>query len=151
VLVGDYLQSRSDVAFGFSVPDAICTLSLSTRQFEQKQASSTVVDSLTQYSFSTDIYRKNVPYRLLLSFSYQSLGKSFIAATTTTAVVNSILIGAELSVALSDSWSLLAGMEGTVYSFGTGTLLGGSSPFLFRTFAGVKVSSAALPFLASLQ
>jgi len=150
VVVGDYLQSRSDVALGLYVPNAICTLSLSTRGFEQKQASSTVVDSLTEYTFSTDIYRKNVPYRLLLSFSYQSLGKSFIASTTTTAVVNAIVIGTQLSVALSDSWLLNAGMEGTVYSFGTGTLLGSGSPFLFRSFAGVKVSSSALPFLASL-
>jgi hypothetical protein len=150
VAVGDYLQSRFDVAFGFFVPNAICTLSVSTRQFEQKQASSTLVDSLTEYSFSTDIYRKNVPYRLLLSCSYQSLGKSFVAAATSSAVVNSLVVGTELSVALSDSWLLNAGMEGTVYSFGTGTLLGSGSPFLFRSFAGVKVSSNALLFRAPL-
>ena len=144
--VGDYLQERSDISFGFYVPNAICTLSLNSRTFSQKSAADTVVDSLTEYAFATDIFRKNVPYRLLITFAYQSLGKSFVTAATN-ATLNSIVIGSEVSVALSEMVLLQVGMEGTVYSFGTGLLLGGASPFLFRAYSGVKVSSDAIPFL----
>jgi hypothetical protein len=147
VQTGDYLQQRSDISLGFYVPNAICTLSLNSRRFEQKAAASTVIDSLTEYAFSTDIFRKNVPYRLLVTFAYQSLEKSFVAAATTSAILNSIVIGSEVSVALSDSVLLQGGMEGTVYSFGTGTLLGGASPFLFRAYTGIKVNASAIPLL----
>jgi hypothetical protein len=147
VQVGDYLQERNDISLGFYVPNAICTLSLNSRKFEQKAAADTVIDTLTEYAFATDIFRKNVPYRLLVTFAYQSLEKSYVAAATTSAALNSIVIGSQVSVSLSESVLLQAGVEGTVYSFGTGTLLGGASPFLFRAFTGVKVSADAIPFL----
>jgi hypothetical protein len=150
VTVGDYLQSRSDIALGFYVPNAICTLTLGSRTFEQKTADATVVDSLTQYAFSTDVFRKNAPYRLLLTFAWQTLSKSWIATTTASATLNSILLGAQASVSVSDSVQLQAGMEGTVYSFGTGTLLGGASPFLFRAYTGFQVSADAVPFLQKI-
>jgi hypothetical protein len=147
VEVGDYLQERNDISLGFYVPNAICTVSLNARKFAQRTADATVIDRLTEYAFATDIFRKNVPYRLLVTFAYQSLEKSWVAATTTSATLNSLVIGSQLSVSLSDTVLLQAGMEGTVYSFGTGILLGGASPFLFRAYTGVKVSSDVIPFL----
>jgi hypothetical protein len=150
ITVGDYLQSRSDISLGFYVPNAICTLSLASRSFEQKQAAATVVDNLTSYGFSTDIFRKNVPYRLQVNFAWQTLSKSWVAATTTTASLNSIVIGAQASVNLTDTVLVQAGMEGTVYSFGTGTLLGGASPFLWRAFTGIQMSTDDIPFLQKI-
>jgi hypothetical protein len=146
---GDYLQQRSDISFGFYVLNAICTLSLDTRKFEQKTDVDTVVDTLTIYSFSTDIFQKNVPYRLIIKFSYQSLGREFITGATTT-TLNSLVLGTEVDITMTGSLLLQAGIEGSVYSFGQGTLVGSSEAFLFRTFAGVKVNVDSLPFMSRL-
>jgi hypothetical protein len=148
--IGDYLQSRSDITFGFYVPNAICTISLESRKFEQKTATAKVIDSLTEYSFSTDIFQKNVPYRLIVSFSYQSLSKSFIAATTSSTVLNSLVIGTEVDISLAESLLLQTGLVGTVYSFGTGTLVGSAGSFLFRAFTGIKLSIDSLPFISQM-
>ncbi len=146
---GDYLQQRDDISFGFYVPNAICTLSLDTRKFEQKTDVDTVVDSLTIYSFSTDIFQKNVPYRLIVKFSYQSLVREFISGAAAT-TLNSLVLGTEVDITMTDSLLLQAGIEGSVYSFGQGTLVGSSEGFLFRTFAGVKVNVDSLPFMSRL-
>ena len=146
---GDYLQQRSDISLGFYVLDAICTLSLDTRKFEQKTDVDTVVDTLSIYSFSTDIFQKNVPYRLIIKFSYQSLGRQFITGATTT-TLNSLVLGTEVDITMTGSLLLQAGIEGSVYSFGQGTLVGSSEAFLFRTFAGVKVNVDSLPFMSHL-
>ena len=146
---GDYLQQRSDISFGFYVQDAICTLSLDTRKFEQKTDVDTVVDTLTIYSFSTDIFQKNVPYRLIVKFSYQSLGREFVTGATT-ATLNSLVLGTEVDITMSGSLLLQAGIEGSLYSFGQGTLVGSSDAFLFRSFAGVKVNVDSLPFMSRL-
>lgn len=146
---GDYLQQRDDISFGFYVLNAICTLSLDTRKFEQKTDVDTVVDSLTIYSFSTDVFQKNVPYRLIVKFSYQSLAREFITGGVT-ATLNSLVLGTEVDITMTGSVVLQAGIEGSVYSFGQGTLVGSSEAFLFRTFAGVKVNVDSLPFISHL-
>ena len=143
---GDYLQQRNAISFGFWVPNAICTLSLDTRRFEQKTDVDRVVDSLTIYSFSTDIYQKNVPYRLIIKFSYQSLAREFITGAAT-ATLNSLVLGTEVDVMMSSSLLFQIGIEGSVYSFGQDTLVGSAGSFLFRTFAGVKVNVDSLPLL----
>jgi hypothetical protein len=135
---GDYLQDRNEIALGFYVPNAICTLSVATRQFEQKQSADTVIDSLTEYSFTTDIYQKNVPYRIVLSFSWQDLSRLFVSAAALSSL-DSLVVGAELDVSLSGSVSLQAGFDGVVYSFGLGNLVGSAQSFLFRAVAGVRV------------
>jgi hypothetical protein len=148
IQVGDYLQSRSDIEFGFYVPNAICTLSLNSRTFDQKAAADDVVDSMTTYAFTTNLYRKNVPYQLIVKVAYQSIARSFIVAAKT-ASLNSVILGTELDVSLSNSLVLQAGIEGNVYSFGLGTLVGSDPAFLFHTFAGVKMSVDAIPFLST--
>jgi len=146
---GDYLQQRDTISLGFWVLNAICTLSLDTRKFEQKTDVDTVVDSLTVYSFATDIFQKNVPYRLIVKFSYQSLAREFITGAVT-ATLNSLVLGTEADITMTGSLILQAGIEGSVYSFGQGTLVGSSEAFLFRTFAGVKVNVDSLPFMSHL-
>ncbi len=135
---GDYLQDRNEIALGFYVPNAICTLSLATRQFEQKQSADTVIDSLTEYSFTVDIYQKNVPYRIVFNFSWQDLARQFVAAAALSSL-DSLVVGAELNVSLSRTVALQLGFDGVVYSFGLGNLVGSAQSFLFRTVAGVRV------------
>jgi hypothetical protein len=148
VLTGDYQQSLSDISFGFYVPNAICTLSINSRSFDQKAATADVMDTLTEYAFSTDIYKKNVPYRLIVKFAYQSLSRDFVGASTTSSTLNSLIIGTEIHIAIGDSWQVQAGIEGNVYSFGQGNLVGSDPLFLFRTFAGVRTNVDSIPGLS---
>ncbi len=150
VQAGDYLQSRNDISFGIYLPNVICSVFLNSRSFDQKAATNDVVDSLTEYGLLTDIYQKNVPYRLLFSFSYQSLSRSFVAATTTTSTLDSFVLGLQVTVSLPGSVSLHAGLEGNVYSFGLGTLVGSASDFLFRSYAGVKINLDSIPVLSRM-
>ena len=149
VQTGDYLQARSDIAFGFYVPNAICTLSLNSSTFEQKGASDETVDSMTEYAFTTNLYRKNVPYQLIVKVAYQSIARSFITAAST-ASLNSVILGTELDISLNNSLTLQTGIEGNVYSFCLGTLVGSDPSFLFHTFAGIKISVDSIPFLSTL-
>jgi hypothetical protein len=153
VRVGDYLQTRNDISAGVYLPNAICTLSLNSRAFEQKAASAKVVDSLTEYAFSTDIYKKNVPYRVLVTVAYQNLTRSFIDDLTlaaTSATLNSVILGMEVDVAITSAILAKVGIEGNVYSFGQGTLVGSCGTFLFRTFAGVKMNVDSFPVLSQI-
>jgi len=150
IKVGSYLQSRNDVSLGFYVPNAICTLALDTKSFEQKAAADTVVDALTEYRFSADVFKKGVPYRIVTTIAYQVLSKSFVAATTTDATLNSIVLGIQVDVNLTPSVMLTAGMEGTVYSFGTGVLVGSAQSLLFQATAGIRMNVDAIPFINKL-
>jgi hypothetical protein len=149
---GDYFQTRNDISFGVHIPNAICTLSLNTREFEQKAAGYNVVDSLTEYVFSTDIYKKNVPYRLIITVGYQNLSRSFIdaASTATTATLDSVILGTEVDVSFSQALLLKAGVSGNVYSFGQGTLVGACDTFLFRTFLGMRMNVDSFPVLSQI-
>jgi hypothetical protein len=148
VQAGDYLQQRNNISFGFYVPNAICTLSLNDRSFEQKTAADTIIDSLTEYSFTTNIFQKNVPYRLIVSLAFQALSRSYVIAATTS-TLNSVVIGTEVDASLSKSTLLQVGFDGSVYSFGLGNLVGSDPSFLFHAFAGVKVSVDSVPFISN--
>jgi hypothetical protein len=151
VQVGDYMQTRNDISFGVHLPNAICTLSLDSSSFEQKStAALDIVDSLTVYSFSTDIYKKNIPYRLIVTVSYQSLVRSYISTAVTESSLNSVVLGMETNISLSPSVLLTAGIEGNLYSFGMGTLVGSAEDFLFQTSLGLQIGVDSIPFLAEI-
>lgn len=149
---GDYLQERNDIALGFYVHNAICSLALNTRKFTQKQAAALeVVDSLTEYSFQTDIFQKNLPFRIVFSFSYQTLAKSFLDGSADPPVhtLNSIVLGTELNMKAGSALTLVFALDSSVYSFGQDELLGISNPgpggYLFRASAGFKLDLGKLP------
>jgi hypothetical protein len=145
VQVGDYAQERTDVALGVYFPNAICTLSVTTRSFEQKAASQDVTDSLTEYIFATEIFKKNVPYRLRVWMGYQDLSRTYVTGSTVTATLGSVILGTQVDVTLAGPVTLRAGVEGNIYSFGLGTLIGGDSAFLFRSYAGFRMSLESNP------
>jgi hypothetical protein len=149
---GDYFQSRNDISFGVYLPNVICTLSLNSRSFEQKAKAYNVVDELTEYSFSTDIYKKNVPYRVIVTVGYQSLSRSFIDSdgNATAATLDSVILGTEVDISVTKDLLLKTGIEGNVYSFGQGNLVGSGDTFLFRTFAGIKMNLDSFPVLSQI-
>ncbi len=139
VQTGDYAQELTEIVLGAYLPHAICTLGVRTRSFEQKAASQDITDSLTEYTFATEMFKKNVPYRLRIWLSYDSLSRAYIAGSTTTSTLGSLILGTQVEASLPGSLSLTAGIEGNIYSFGLGTLTGGDSAFLFRTYAGMRM------------
>lgn len=146
VEVGDYVQEASEVAFGGYVPGALVSLSLRSTAFTQRESATTVVvDSLNAYALRTDVYMKNVPYQIALTFAWQTLRKSWVAAATTTHTLHSIVLGGELLASLPRGLSLRGGLEGTVYSFGQDALIGSSQSFLMRAFAGISLNLDSLP------
>jgi hypothetical protein len=150
-LSGDYTQERNNIAFGFYVKNAICTLSMDTRKFTQLLAAVRVADALTAYSFQTEIFQKNVPYRLGITLSYQTLSKSYTTGTVTVSdILNTFVVGTRLDLIFSDSFFIYANLESNLYSFGQGQLTGGTtSAFLFRASTGFKLNLDVMKGAAS--
>ena len=138
---GSYLQERSEVGAGFYVPNAICSVAMETKKFTQ-MASVRVVDSLTSYSFRTEVFQKNVPYQFAVTFAYQILSKSFFTTPATVNTLGSVVVGPEITLPVSSFLTLRGNFEGSVYNLGADNLASATvmAPFLFRGTVGVKVN-----------
>ena len=108
-----------------------------------------VIDSFVEYSFRTDIYQKNVPYKVILSFAYQTRSKSFTDNVTRTTILlelNSIILGTRIDMQVTDYLSVMTNLESSIYSFGSAgasllTLLAtGINAYLFNVTAGFTLS-----------
>ena len=150
---GDYLQERSDVSAGFYVYNSIASVNLSTKSYTYRTDTEEIIDSFVEYSFKTDIYQKNVPYRVLLSFGYQKRGKSFTNTADKTTVahsINSIVIGTRLDIQFTDFLSFMVNLDSAMYSFGTAgeALLdlptSGPGSYLFNVSTGFVLDTDVL-------
>ncbi len=153
VQAGDYLQERSDVSVGFYVRNAICSVNLLTKGYIYRTADEEIVDNYLEYSFKTDLYQKNVPYRVLLSFAYQERSKSFIDVVTRDSVVHrlrSVVLGTTLAMQMSDWLLIELGLDSSIFSFGDAgdELLAlptsGIAQYLFNATLAVRVQVDAL-------
>ncbi len=145
---GDYLQERSGITFGVYVLNAIVTANLLAKSYTHITAENEVIDSLVEYSFKTDIYQKNVPYKVLLSFAYQTRTKSytgFITRNTILHQINSIVLGTRIDIKVTKYLSFVADLESSVYSFGSAadSILvfpsSGISAYLFNVTGGITL------------
>ena len=134
VVPGDYIQEQSELSVGFYVPNAIPTVYVRNKRYTWKSVSGESVDSLTAYGLRTDIFQKNVPYRVVVDFAYQDVSRSFIEAATTTHSYGALVVGTEVSVELFGRVRVSAELESSIYAFGRDSLLGEVSAdrFLFR-------------------
>ena len=154
VKTGDYLQEFNEISVGYYIPNAICSVSLTSKSFVTKQESNLEVDdSFTEYSFKVDIFQKNVAFRAMLSFAYQTLSRSYlntVSSESTENTLNSLILGTNFTFQLADGFSLITNLESNVYSFGyydnTAITMEDSLPgsFLFRFTTGVKLDLDAL-------
>ncbi len=147
---GDYIQERSDVSFGYYIRNAICSLNLLTKRYTMKTAAGESIDSLTEYSFKTDIFQKNVPYQVLLSLGFHKLSKLFVeSGSTIDHSLGSLVIGTKVDVFLNDYLALVFVLDSSVYSFGMGTLVGVSNPgpggYLFKASTGITLNIDNIP------
>jgi hypothetical protein len=149
VQAGDYLQERNDLAVGFYVPQAICSLGLTTKTYTGKTYPGEVIDNLYVYSFKTDIFQKNTPYKVIVDFALHQLSKTYIVSSVTTVhapvhALNSLVAGFIIDIFISDFLTITAALDSSIYTFGTDTLLGVTNPgpggYLFQASAGVKIN-----------
>ncbi|MCK5199058.1 MAG: hypothetical protein KAR21_11940 [Spirochaetales bacterium] len=149
VKVGDYIQEFNEISAGYYIPNAICSLSLTSKSFVTKQAAALEVDdSFTEYAFKVDIFQKNVAFRALLSFAYQTLTRTYLdtsGPTTTENTLNSLILGTNFTFKIADGFSLLTNLESNIYSWGyddgSALTLATSFPgvFLFRLTTGFSI------------
>lgn len=140
VVAGDYIQEQSELSVGFFVPNAIPTVYIRSKRYTTKTAEGETVDSLTAYGLETDIFQKNIPFRVVVDFSYHDLSRSFIAADTTTHSLGALVLGTDISVEPFERLTLDAKLESSIYAFGRDELIGEVSAdrFLFRLSTGVS-------------
>jgi hypothetical protein len=149
VKVGDYIQEFNEISVGYYIPNAICSVNLTSKSFVTKQAAALEVDdSFTEYAFKVDIFQKNVAFRALLSFAYQTLTRTYLDTlgdTTTDNTLNSLILGTNFTFKIADGFSLITNLESNIYSWGyddgTALTLATSFPgvFLFRLTTGVTI------------
>ncbi len=147
---GDYLQEQISASLGFYIPNAICSLGYQLKRYTARTAAGEVSDSLSDYSFRTQIFQKNVPLQIQLAFSYQTLARDFdetpLAALHT---LSSIVIGTRVDWTLAKYLTLLLDLQSSVYTFGQDDLLGLSNPgpggYLFRLYTGFRFDFTNLP------
>ncbi|MBN1686631.1 MAG: hypothetical protein JW852_08250 [Spirochaetales bacterium] len=147
---GDYLQERSDVTAGFYVLNAIANVNLLTKSYTYRTKEQEIIDSFVEYSFSTDIYQKNVPYRVLLTFAYQKRGKSYTPISGTQAPtvhdLNSLVLGTRIDLTITRYLSIMADLESSIYNWGSaGDALitfptSGIGAYFFNATAGVTLN-----------
>ena len=142
---GDYLQENNSIEFGYYIPFAICSIALNNKRFVSQQTNTLEVDdSFTEYAYNIDIFQKNVPVRVLLSFAYQQLERNY--TTTDSNSLNSLILGTRFRIEISPALTLLARLDSNVYSFGkedASTALtlpdSGIGMFLFRSELGAEL------------
>jgi hypothetical protein len=149
VKVGDYIQEFNEISVGYYIPNAICSVSLTSKSFVTKQAASLEVDdSFTEYAFKVDIFQKNVSFRALLSFAYQTLTRTYLntsTSITTENTLNSLILGTNFTFRIADGVDLITNLESNIYSFGyndgDALTLATTFPgvFLFRLTTGVSI------------
>ena len=151
----DYIQERTELSAGFFVPNAECVIGYSSRKFTQLKIlddSGTdvpwdYIDSLAEYYFRTVIFRKNVPYRLSITFAWQTLSKSYLNQDTSDLSVhqlNSIILGTGIVINFTPAIQYVLDARHSVYTFGSEELTGVDNPgplgYSFRAFTGIRVN-----------
>lgn len=142
---GDYTQQRSDISLGYYIPNAIASLNVASRKYSEKTSAGDTIDQLTEYSFKTNLYQKNVPYRVLLTFGFQTLSKTFVAgSTTTTNQLDSLIVGTRFEIHVLGFMKFIADLQSSVYTFGQYALAGVSNPgpggYLFQLNTGFVIT-----------
>jgi len=136
---GDYIQEAGRLAAGFYVPNAICAASIHTKKYyEAITASDHKIDTSTDYNFNIDVFKKGVPYRLIIDLGYVDLSRTYPDGSIDR--LGNIIIGSRVNANLLPALSLHLGAEASVFSFGMDSLaLRGpdSTALLFQVSLGL--------------
>jgi hypothetical protein len=138
----DYIQERTGVNVGFYVPNAICTLSVENKKFTQFISGNDVVDSLLEFAFNSEIYKKNTPYKINVGFAYDILSKTFLAGTAATKqTLGSIVLKTAIEFNITEAVFFTFDLDTSIYTYGYDTLLAITPPlFVFSGHTGIKIN-----------
>jgi len=149
---GDYTQELNELRVGWYVRNAICSAGIHTEKYQYYASSSvTTTDSLVDYFFDVDIFKKNQPYNVLLTLAYRTWYKEYVtlADSTTTATslkdtLGSIILGTEIKLMASPALELTLGLDSGVYTFGLDNLVSrgpNATSYLFDARIGVVIKT----------
>ncbi len=138
---GDYTQEQSEVALGLYLHNALLTTGVSYKMFELFTTAGSTTDALADYFLRTEIFEKNIPLRLLLSISYQTLSRVYLeGGASVTDGLGSFILGTGFGLELGGGFTMYLNMESCLFTTGSGQLAAlsiiGFQPFLFKAGAG---------------
>ncbi len=139
---GDYSQSLSDLRLGFYVKNAICSFQLETKEYLSEASKGMIKNSRTRYAFLTDIYKKNVPYRILITMAYQDLTTIYQYSDQVEIKIGSIILGSRLEFQVNNKLNIIGSVDTSVYNFplnGTSTTKIDTNKFIYDALLGIKI------------
>lgn len=137
---GGYFQDLTELSGGWNVDNAICSISMTTKQYTDLLATGTVSNESIDYQFAVDVYKKGAPYRVLAELGYRAMTKTYEDATSDG--LGAVLLGAQVSAQLNPVFSIVAGLDSGVYVFGLGEEASSSpapTSFMFQGNLGVVI------------
>jgi hypothetical protein len=145
--IGDNSQERNRIGAGIYVRNAICTLSMDSRKFQIRQAADLVTtDTLIDYAFEADIFKKNQPFNIVLSLGYRTASKEYMGPLASAKdSLGAFVLGTKLKLRPHQSVSILLGFDSGVYTFGMdGLLVHGpaAKDFYFKALAGLSIDTS---------
>ncbi len=151
--VGENSQGFNEISVGWYVKNAICTASMTTRSFQLRQSADLVItDSMADYAFNVDIFKKNVPYNLNIALGYRTMSKEFLStAGSVKDSLGIVILGTKIVFHPASFLDLTFGLDSGVYTFGFDNLQGKGpdmdNSYMFRGSLGfmVKTDKISLP------
>lgn len=140
--VGDYVMDSLDLAAGLYLPNAILSARIESQSREAMVESGTVLDVESGYFGEIDIFEKNVPYRVLVTFGYRDITKTFISDTTSRHTAGFLVLGTFVSADIGERVTYHVGVDSSVYTFGRNALIGefANDVYVFRATTGVTIA-----------
>jgi hypothetical protein len=137
--VGDNSQEFNDIRVGWYVRNAICSAILRTEKYqERREAGLVTTDSVADYIFQVDIFKKNQPYNIILTLGYKTTAREWIqSGVPTKDSLGSMILGTRLKLRPAPYLELDLGLESGVYTFGFDDLLGHGSMQTDYFFKGI--------------
>lgn len=135
---GDYSQEYTRLGAGWYVYNAICEASMTTKRLTRILPGGTsLIDTMSDYRFAVNVYKKGAPYRVLTELAYRTMSRTYPGPTIDG--LGAVILGARISADLFPSLTLNIGLDSGVYVFGIEAMTGrGPAPssFLFQTNLG---------------
>jgi hypothetical protein len=161
--VGDNGQERNDIRLGWYVRNAICTAMVLTEKYQERRSAALITtDTLIDYIFEVDIFKKNQPYNIVLSLGYKTASREYlVGAASAKDSLGSVVLGTTFKFRPAQWIQIDAGLDAGIYTFGFDGLLGqgpGQSSFFFKAGAGLTIRTGefrprgkALPTVEKLE
>lgn len=121
----DYSQLETSIALSLYIPGAICTFSAAAYQFtkfsiDDLSTISKSTDKLNNFKLEADLYKKNIPFHLIITLGYKSYKRLFPqndSAGRTMMGIGSVFFGAGTSVNIGKNMILHGGVDSGIYNF----------------------------------